>query len=306
MKKLLFYHLILLLLFASCTSFKTFLTTDTTLPVNKRITDTKGRTQLIGITTRQGLQQAPFNEWFQKNYDDYQPNPKVIAKCKSKTKGVEILAFMGTWCGDSKRGVPQVYKILDEIHFDEKKLKLVNVYSGNGKTKQSPNGEEKGLNIHHVPTFIFYKKGKEIGRIVEKPVTNFETDIAQILNGLATQPKYKVISDLNHLIKNKGLAHLEKKKKFLGRYTAYYSKSSGELNTYGYVLLDAGKIDEAIMIFKINTIAYPNVANTFDSLGEAYLKAGNKKLAIENYQKVLEIEPDNKSAKTVLEKIKNS
>ena len=294
-----------MLLLASCAS-PNYLTTDPTLPINKRMTDTRKRTQLIGVTTRAGLQAAPFDEWFQKNYDDYQPNPAVIKKCKSKTKGVEILAFMGTWCGDSKRGVPQVYKILDEINFDEKNLKLVNLYSGNGKTKQSPNGEEKGMNIHRVPTFIFYKEGKEIGRIVERPITNFETDIAQILNGLPTQPKYKAVSLLNSLIKNKGLSHLEENQKFLGRYTAYYSKSSGELNTYGYVLLEAGKIDEAIMVFKINTIAYPKVANTFDSLGEAYLVAGNKKLATENYQKVLEMDPKSETALKALEKIKNS
>ena len=306
MKKSIFFTLTVLLLLTSCAPQKKYLTTDVTLPINKTITDTKNekeRTNLIGITTRDGLQEAPFKEWYDKYYSPYTPNPKVISKGKSKVKGVEVLAFMGTWCGDSKRGVPQFYKVMDEMGFDEKNMKLVCVSDLDEDYKQSPNHEEKNLNIHRVPTFIFYKEGKEIGRIVESPVTSFEVDIVQILNGLTTTPNYATQNFIHQRLQERGIAKMEEKLKPYGQYVARYAKGAGELNTYGYVLLSQKKMDEALLVFKINAMAYPYNPNVFDSLAEAYLKSGNSELAIENYKKVLEINPDDKHAKEELGKI---
>jgi tetratricopeptide (TPR) repeat protein len=81
-------------------------------------------------------------------------------------------------------------------------------------------------------------------------------------------------------------------------------KNSGELNSYGYLLLGINKTAEALNIFRLNTLLFPGDANVYDSLGEAYLKAGDTAMAIDNYQKVLELQPDNANAKTMLEKIK--
>jgi len=74
------------------------------------------------------------------------------------------------------------------------------------------------------------------------------------------------------------------------RYFSRLTKSEGELNTLGYVLMAAGKDGQAIVVFKLNTLMYPEVANTFDSLGEAYLKAGNRELAASSYIKSLELD----------------
>ena len=49
--------------------------------------------------------------------------------------------------------------------------------------KKTPDNLEKGLNIERVPTFIFYKKGKEIGRFVEYPRESVEADILKIVSG---------------------------------------------------------------------------------------------------------------------------
>ena len=304
MKKLT-YCILLLLGITSCSPKTNYLKTDQTLPLNKTITIGENP-HLIGVSNRQGLQKAPFQEWYNKYYNEYKPKKEVIKKAKSKTKGVEILAFMGTWCGDSKRGVPQFYKVLDELGFDEENLKLVNVDNSDEAYKQSPNGEEKGLNIHRVPTFIFYKEGKEIGRIVESPTTSFEIDITQILLGLPTKAKYEVVATLENRLKEKGLEAIESKLEPWRRFTRRYARSASELNTYGYVLFSAGKKQEALTIFKINTLAFPNNANAFDSLGEAYKRTGQKELAIENYKKVLEMEPENEHVKEVLKELENS
>lgn len=60
-----------------------------------------------------------------------------------------------------------------------------------------------------------------------------------------------------------------------------------ELNRYGYTLLGDGKIKDAITVFKTNIDRNPknkNLWSYYDSLGEAYLKDGNKNEALKNYK----------------------
>lgn len=67
--------------------------------------------------------------------------------------------------------------------------------------------------------------------------------------------------------------------------------SEGELNIYGYTLMNNGEIDKAIEIFTLNTKRYPKSANTWDSLGESYVTKGDKKNAIINFKKSLSLNP---------------
>lgn len=81
--------------------------------------------------------------------------------------------------------------------------------------------------------------------------------------------------------------------------------SESELNSLGYQLLYGNrKTSEAIEIFKLNTVAYPQSSNTFDSLAEAYQVSGNKELAIKNYQKAIELDPTNLHAVDMLKKLR--
>jgi len=77
-----------------------------------------------------------------------------------------------------------------------------------------------------------------------------------------------------------------------------------EVNALGYQLMSSGQLPAAIEVFKLNVEAYPGSFNVYDSLGEAYMNAGNKDLAIANYEKSLEINPANSNAVTMLEKIR--
>jgi len=67
--------------------------------------------------------------------------------------------------------------------------------------------------------------------------------------------------------------------------------TEAEINQYGYQLLSQGDVDKAIEIFTINTERYPKSPNTFDSLGEAYATKGDKKNAIKNFKKALDMNP---------------
>jgi hypothetical protein len=37
------------------------------------------------------------------------------------------------------------------------------------------------IQVSNIPTFIFFKDGKELGRIIEKPVVTLEDDLAKLL-----------------------------------------------------------------------------------------------------------------------------
>ncbi|MBP7867703.1 MAG: tetratricopeptide repeat protein [Acidobacteria bacterium] len=77
--------------------------------------------------------------------------------------------------------------------------------------------------------------------------------------------------------------------------------SEQSFNLLGYRLLGQGKTPEAIAIFRLNAEAYPASANVYDSLGEAYLKAGDKAKAKENYAKSLELNPKNENARKAID-----
>jgi len=80
--------------------------------------------------------------------------------------------------------------------------------------------------------------------------------------------------------------------------------AENNLNTAGYQLINAKKIKDAIDVFKMNVKLYPNSWNTWDSLGEAYALDGNKKLAIENYEKSVKLYPKSESGLAALAKLK--
>ena len=78
------------------------------------------------------------------------------------------------------------------------------------------------------------------------------------------------------------------------------------LNALGYSYLnEANDLDTAIELFKLNTEIFPDIANCWDSFGEALAKKGNKEKAIEAYEKALSIRPHLESSKKALEKLKN-
>lgn len=140
---------------------------------------------LVGKAKRTDLQQIPFNEWFIESYNDYTLTEKMEGAIEEKLKDYTITIFMGTWCEDSQNQVPKFYKILEEVDFPLRKVTLITM----DREKTTPEQFEKGLNITNVPTFIFYKNGKEANRIVESPKESLEQDMLNII----TKNNYKHI-----------------------------------------------------------------------------------------------------------------
>ncbi len=87
--------------------------------------------------------------------------------------------------------------------------------------------------------------------------------------------------------------------------SAYNFENEDELTMYGYSLLWENKLTEALEIFKLIAQEFPNSANAYDSLGEAYLKMGDMALSLANYEKSLAMNPDNFNAEDQVERIKH-
>lgn len=88
------------------------------------------------------------------------------------------------------------------------------------------------------------------------------------------------------------------------KYIGWKIFREGVMNDQGYKFLREGKNELAIAAFELNTKAYPESGNVWDSLGEAYMVSGDKKEAIRNYEMSLQKDPGNENAKTVLARLK--
>ncbi|MBU1013916.1 MAG: tetratricopeptide repeat protein [Bacteroidetes bacterium] len=111
-----------------------------------------------------------------------------------------------------------------------------------------------------------------------------------------------ISTHIDNFIKDNGPEKgLEELKDILKNRRKDYYISQSALNTLGYRLLNKEMNDPAIEVFTINVDLYPASADVYDSLGEAYMKSGQKDLAIKNYQKSLELNPQNSNA---LEKLR--
>lgn len=177
MKKIL--SVLILTLIISCNTTKKI--------TKKTVNATKDKSgHLVGLADKAMLQQAPYQSWFNNYYNNYKPDETVIKEIKKYIKNYKIKGFMGTWCGDSKRETPRFYKILEMTGFNKNRFDLATT----NRSKKTPSGLEEGLNILRVPTFIFYKNGKEIGRFVEYPRETIEKDILKIVSGKPYKHSY--------------------------------------------------------------------------------------------------------------------
>jgi len=80
--------------------------------------------------------------------------------------------------------------------------------------------------------------------------------------------------------------------------------SESAMNSKGYQFIRSGKNELALAAFQLNTKAYPDSGNAWDSLAEACMITGNNKEAIRYYEKSLQKDPGNENAKAMLVRLK--
>jgi CubicO group peptidase (beta-lactamase class C family) len=130
--------------------------------------------------------------------------------------------------------------------------------------------------------------GKAVENILhDKPYTLPKVSISQVIGKTLMTKDIKSAIRLYHQLKQ------SRSKK--------YNFGERQLKTLGYRLIQMGKLAEAIEIFKLNVLSFPGAWNAYDSLGEAYMLQGNRCLAIKNYKKSIELNPQNTNG---IEKLK--
>ncbi len=119
------------------------------------------------------------SEWMD-IYQAFEVPGKSLAKIKEKlADDLRIDVYFAFWCGDSEVNVPKFMRIIDLLN--NKKLK-VNYFV----SKRKANGQVKyyveKFKVERIPTFIFYKGDKEIGRIIENPQEDMIQDFLKALH----------------------------------------------------------------------------------------------------------------------------
>ena len=115
-------------------------------------------------------------QW-QEKYDQYAPAQEMLEVIRPRLAGLKIDVVLGLWCSDSRTNVPPFLKIMNSIG-----IPVPVRYFG---VPRKADGEVKYYyeewKVERVPTFIFYRDGKEIGRIIERPKAGIVEDTLEIL-----------------------------------------------------------------------------------------------------------------------------
>lgn len=132
------------------------------------------------------------------------------------------------------------------------------------------------------------------------PLNEMTRAILGIMHGKDyDMPKKSVAYSLLEVLKKEGIT------KALSYYqevkgSSDYNLNEGEMNYAGYQMLQSDRAKEAAFIFKLNVEAFPKSSNVYDSYGEALLVLGDKTLAIENYKKSIQLNPNNQGGINIL------
>lgn len=146
---------------------------------NNVIIDTKTNKEILyGKCNIEGFKKTEFAEIYKIEYKYYIPDSNILIKIKPLLKKIRFHITMGSWCGDSQQQIPRFIKLLDKLNYKTKKIDILAI-DHFFKAKNFEKGTNK---IERVPTIIVYRKGKEIGRIVETPVETLEKDLLKILS----------------------------------------------------------------------------------------------------------------------------
>ena len=127
----------------------------------------------VGETSRTKLENEILAN-YQLYYDSYEVDTIVIQSLAKINKDFSIIIVLGDWCSDSEMNVPVFFRVIDLAAFDNQNIRIFCV----DRTKTV---EKMELEIEKVPTFIVYRKGEEIGRIIESPIKSMEEDLYEIL-----------------------------------------------------------------------------------------------------------------------------
>ncbi|HEV2856241.1 MAG TPA: thioredoxin family protein [Thermoanaerobaculia bacterium] len=135
---------------------------------------------LVGPVTRDQVEGASA-EWMQAEVEA-QPDAQVAQALASVEPGADVTVYLGTWCSDSRREVPRLWKAIDAAGGT---VPFTLHYVGVDHDKKEPAAAIAEGDVHYLPTFIVRRGGKEVGRVIETSPNGIERDLLALLTGKA-------------------------------------------------------------------------------------------------------------------------
>jgi CubicO group peptidase (beta-lactamase class C family) len=138
------------------------------------------------------------------------------------------------------------------------------------------------------------------------PVYPVHNALLQVLNGLLYElPQMPIAVKFQRIIEDGGLdAAVEAYHDLKGAAADKYDFAERELNGLGYYYLSKERFDLARGVFGLNVAAFPNSANAYDSYAEACMLDGRIDEAVQNYERSLELNPENANAVEMLKRLR--
>src|SRR3954469_7764892 len=151
-------------------------------PAQKPAAEAKKEGRALVGPARPDQIEGGYPEWVHAEVES-QPDAETAKALASVPPGAEVTVFLGTWCGDSRREVPRLWKALDTeggaVPFQIR-------YIGVDHDKKQPADLIKEDDVRYLPTFIVRRGGHEVGRIVESSPHGVEQDLLALLTGKAS------------------------------------------------------------------------------------------------------------------------
>lgn len=137
-----------------------------------------------GLFTYRQLEMEPTFSWLPDAMDKYSPDTTTYAYLRATLPQHKLLVFMGTWCEDSQRLIPELYKLLSDLNVRYDNLVVVGM--DRAKTTYTATGVAlvKEYEVSLLPTIVVINsEGKETGRITETVKRSIEWDLVNIIAG---------------------------------------------------------------------------------------------------------------------------
>lgn len=273
-----------------------------------------------------------FNDFIQKNIlipsnmldtviDATPENPQLVAAFNNemvndRPMDIEFSGWVYPTANDMYNWISSLHS--GRIISKESLLQLFDAYSKNSESalgKGIFENKELLFHEHHgssfnYESFIHYNVSKDLSIILMtnnknhklREITEAIENISNVSSFSIPQKSiYNTIRQTCYGNVNEGIELYKSLKK--NDPNAYNFSNENELNQLGYKLMEKNQIEDAIKIFKLLISEFPNSANPYDSMGEAYYNYGNNDLALVYYKKSLELNPNNSNAIEMIKKI---
>jgi thiol-disulfide isomerase/thioredoxin len=125
--------------------------------------DASGNKVIRGFITKQELATDSAFAWFAQNQQGYTPEQNALNALRANKDSINIIAFGGTWCGDTKNILPKFFVLADAAGLPQDRITVLGV----DHSKKTIQHLSEAFGIVNVPTIIVMKNGKELGRVVE-------------------------------------------------------------------------------------------------------------------------------------------